>query len=346
VSGETKEQVLKLIDTAVGAGAPHAWACRLLGVSDDRVHRWRIRLRTVGTLEDRAPGGVALHAVTPAEIDAVLAVAEEWGEVDRSHRKLAHRGSYVGQVWVSPSTFRRVLAAHGLVLPAPPVRDPTPKPGWPDWLEWAPNRIWCWDATHFPRARRVAFAIIDVVSRRWIDTLVSVEETSTQVQVLFDQALIAEGLADLLTPERLELDRDDPARPILLACSDNGPQMTSHATREFLAGLAIAQRLGRPHTPADQAWIESLFGHVKAEWPHLEQLGDPAVLDSELDRVRGIYNSTRLHAGIGYVTPNDEHHGRGEQIRQARLDGLRRAHDQRVTYHRRNRNHHHPGAPA
>jgi transposase InsO family protein len=109
---------------------------------------------------------------------------------------------------------------------------------------------------------------------------VSVEETSTQVQVLFDRALIAEGLADLITPERVELPADDPRRPILLACSDNGPQMTSTATRQFLAGLAVAQRLGRPHTPSDQAWIESLFGHVKGEWPHLEQLADPAVLDT------------------------------------------------------------------
>ena len=335
-----------MIDEAVAAGAPHAWACRQLGVPDDRVHRWRLRLREVGTLEDRAPGGVALHALMPWEIDEILAVTEAWGEVDRSHRKLAHRGSYTGRVWVSPSTVRRVLAAHGLVLPEPVSRDPAPKPGWPDWLEWAPNRIWCWDVTHFTRARRVAFAIVDVVSRRWIDTLVSVEETSTQVQVLFDQALVAEGLADLITPERLELAVDDPARPILLACSDNGPQMTSDATREFFVGLAIAQRLGRPHTPADQAWIESLFGHVKGEWPHLEQITDPAVLDTELDRVRGIYNSTRLHAGIGYVTPDDEHHGRGDAIRQARLEGLRRAHDQRLTYHRRNRNHDHPGAPA
>jgi len=173
---------------------------------------------------------------------------------------------------------------------------------------------------------------------------VSIEETSTQVQVLFDQALLVEGLADLITPERLELPADDPARPILLACSDNGPQMTPTATREFLAGLVIAQRLGRPHTPTDQAWIESLFGHVKGEWPHLEQLTDPAVLDTELARVRGVYNGTRLHAGIGYVTPDDEHTGHGEQIRQARLEGLRRAHRQRVTDHRRNRNHHHPGA--
>jgi putative transposase len=308
------------------------------------VHRWRHRLREVGTLEDRAPGGVALHAVTPAEVEAILAIAEKWGEVDRSHRKLAHRGSYIGRVWVSPSTFRRVLAAHGLVLPEPPARDPTPRPGWPDWLEWTPNRIWCWDVTHFTRARRVAFAIIDVVSRRWIDTLVSIEETSTQVQVLFDRAVLGEGLADLITPERLELEPDDPARPILLACSDNGPQMTSAATRSFLAGLAVAQRLGRPHTPSDQAWIESLFGHVKSEWPHLEQLTHPAVLDTELHRVRDIYNRTRLHAGIGYVTPDDEHLGRGEAIRQARIEGLRRAHEQRLTYHRWNRNHHHPGA--
>ena len=151
---------------------------------------------------------------------------------------------------------------------------------------------------------------VDVVSRRWIDTLVSIEETSTQVQVLFDHALIVEGLTELITPERLELAANDPTRPILLACSDNGPQMTSHATRAFFAGLAIAQRLGRPHTPADQAWIESLFGHVKSEWPHLEQITDPAVLTTELDRVRDIYNGTRLHAGIGYVTPDDEHAGR------------------------------------
>jgi hypothetical protein len=179
----------------------------------------------VGTLEDRAPGGVAVHALTPGEVAEILAVTEQWGIVDRSHRKLAHRGSYLGRVWVSPSTFRRVLAAHGLVLPAPPTRDPAPRIAWPDWLTWAPNKIWCWDVTHFSRAKRVAFAIVDVVSRRWIDTLVSIEETSTQVQVLFDRALLAEGLADLLTPQRLELAADDPTRPILLACSDNGPQM-------------------------------------------------------------------------------------------------------------------------
>lgn len=40
------------------------------------------------------------------------------GAVDRSHRKLAHRGCYGQLVWVWPAMFRRVLITHGLTLPA------------------------------------------------------------------------------------------------------------------------------------------------------------------------------------------------------------------------------------
>ena len=326
---------MKSIDEAVAEGFCQAWLCSLWGVSDDRVHRWRARLRTTGTLIDKAPGGHACHGLLAWEEQAILELAERWGEVDASHRKLAHRGSYTNVVWVSPSTVRRVLAAHGLVLPEPGPREPVGRRPWPDWLIWAPNRIWGWDVTHFTRARRAVFAIIDMVSRKWIDTLVSVEETSTQVQVVFERALMAEGLVELITPERLDLAKDDPARPILLAVSDNGPQMTSDATKAFMAAMAIAQHHGRPHTPTDQAWIETLFGHVKGEWPQLEAIADPALLEHELDRVRVEYNTVRLHAGIGYVTPDDEHAGRGEAIREARRQGLERARLQRLEYHRK-----------
>ena len=206
-------------------------------------------------LVDQAPGGGAVHGLLDSEREAIVELFEAWGGIDRSHRKLAHRGSYVGQVWVSPSTFRRVLAAQGLVLPqlpAMPRRDKTP---WPDWLVWEPNRIWIWDVTHFSRSRRCVFAVIDMVSRYWIATLVSPEETSTQVRVVFDQALVDQGLDELLTDDRLDLDTDDPARPILLAVSDNGPAMTSVDTRAYMAMMAIAQHHGRPHTPTDQACV-------------------------------------------------------------------------------------------
>ncbi len=95
--------------------------------------------------------------------------------------------------------------------------------------------------------------IEDLVSRKWLTTVVSVEETSTQVELAFTAALDAEGLLDLLDARhhdgRVDLGVDDQTRPILLAVSDNGPQMTSGSTREFMAMCAIAQHFATPrHT--------------------------------------------------------------------------------------------------
>jgi putative transposase len=265
----------------------------------------------------------------------------EWGEIDRSHRKLAHRGSYLERVWVSPSTVRRVLADQGLVLHPPARTGASVKKPFPEWVEYRPNQIWIYDTTHFTRAKSALTVVEDLVSRKWIAHILSAEETSTQVEIVFTDALAAEGLLALVESRAdaaIDPNVDDERRPILLAVSDNGPQMTSGSTREFMALCAIAQHFGRPGTPTDQAWIESFNGHLKAEYPHLERISDPAVLRAELDVIRPRWNGVRLHAGIGYVTPNDEHEGRGPALRKAREAGLESARLRRITYHR---NQHH-----
>ncbi len=61
------------------------------------------------------------------------------------------------------------------------------------------------------------------------------------------------------------------------------------------------------------------------------------MLRAELALVRQRYNGVRLHAGIGYVTPNDEHEGRGPAIRKAREAGLEQARLRRIAYHRSQR---------
>ena len=349
MDAEVKAGLLALVDHAVEVGG---WsvsrAAGTLGLDPLRAARWFAR-REAGQLADASSGRPAPHALLPAERAAILEVFEVWGGIDRSHRKLAHRGSRLGAVPVSESSVLRVLAAEGLVLQGNPRREPIPRAPWPDWLEWKPNRIWAWDFTHFTRARRAAIAILDVVSRKWIATLVCAEESSTQVEVCFTDALRAEDLLELgdaLATGALRAALADPGPdaladlvaagqvPLLLAISDNGPQMRSYSTREFLAAVAIAQQFGRPHTPQDQAWIETLFGHVKGEWPHLEQIRDAGTLEAELDRVRVEYNGLRLHQNIGYVTPDDEHEGRGEAIRQARREGLTRAREARIAYRR------------
>ena len=92
-----------------------------------------------------------------------------------------------------------------------------------------------------------------------------------------------------------------------------------------------AQHFGRPGTPTDQAWIESLNGHLKSECPHPLAIRDgTANVRVELAVTRAHYNTVRLHQGVGYVTPDDEHEGRGEAIRKAREAGLEQARIRRL----------------
>ncbi|HET7356488.1 MAG TPA: integrase core domain-containing protein [Nocardioidaceae bacterium] len=340
VDAATKAGLLDLVDEAVDAGWTIRRASSVLELGEVRAHRWYAR-RARGQLADRSPGGSPMHGILPEETEEILALFDQWGEVDRSHRKLAHRGSYLGRVWVSPSTVRRVLFLadkHFRPLPRPGKSKRRP---FPEWAEYTPNSIWIYDTTHFTRAGMAVLIIEDLVSRKWITEIVSVEETSTQVELAFTAALEAEGLFETIDARhddgRVDLSVDDEARPVLLAVSDNGPQMTSGSTREFLALCAIAQHFGRPGTPTDQAWIESLNGHIKAEYPHLLAIEDPATLRAELAVTRVHYNTVRLHQGIGYVTPDDEHEGRGEAIRKARQAGLEQARLRRLARHRAER---------
>jgi putative transposase len=170
VSAETKLELLGLIDSAVKDGWAHTRACRVLDLADVRAHRWRQRLRETGSLQDGRPVGDAVHRLLVSEEQAILDLIEQWGWVDRSHRKLAHRGSYTETVFVSPSTLLRVALKHRVQLPGEPFRSRPQMPVFPE-VPWERNRIWIWDATHFTRSKRVAYAIIDVVTRYWIGYL-------------------------------------------------------------------------------------------------------------------------------------------------------------------------------
>ena len=92
VPADVKEAVLKSVDDAVGPVGAH------LGVRV--VAGFRLPVTPLAGTAPRhrhpgrpAPGGHPVHALLSEEIAAVLDVAERWGTVDRSHRKLADRGS-------------------------------------------------------------------------------------------------------------------------------------------------------------------------------------------------------------------------------------------------------------
>lgn len=336
----TKEVLLDLIANAVDQGWSFRDACEYLELEEQRAYRWQARQRA-GELPDKPAGGQPVHGLIDWEIEAIIDLYRTWGEFDRSHRKLAHRGSYTGTVWASPSTVRRILEIHGLELKAPKQKSSSKRRPFPDWVEWRARQIWIYDTTHFPKCGMAVVIVMDLVSRKWLTEVVSAEETSTQVKLAFTDALELEGILPLVEAQAdglVDIEHDDDRRPILLAMSDNGPQMTSGSTREFMAMCSIAQHFGRPHTPTDQAWVESFNGHLKHEYPHLLRITEPAELRMELALIRRRYNELRLHQAIGYVTPLDEHEGRGPAIRQARQAGLEKSRRDRIKFHRNQKN--------
>jgi putative transposase len=224
VDAATKSGLLDLLEQAVGQGWTVRAACQALGVSELRIYRWLGR-RAAGELADQAPGS-PMHGLLDWEVTEIIGLFGEWGELDRSHRKLAHRGSYLERVWVSPASVRRVLERQGLRLRPPPRPGRSVRKPFPDWVTYTPNSIWVYDTTHFTRAGVAATVVEDLVSRTWLAEVVSVEETSTQVQVVVTEAPEREGLLARVSARQdglVDPTIDDPARPVLLARSDNAP---------------------------------------------------------------------------------------------------------------------------
>jgi hypothetical protein len=98
VQANTKAALLTLVDDAVAGGWSARRVCALLQVNPLRIARWRARA-AVDALVDRVARVSPVHTLLAWEVAAVLTLARDWGDVDRSHRKLAHRGSYLRLPW-------------------------------------------------------------------------------------------------------------------------------------------------------------------------------------------------------------------------------------------------------
>jgi transposase InsO family protein len=114
----------------------------------------------------------------------------------------------------------------------------------------------------------------------------------------------------------------DSIQSLLVSYTDRGSSMKSSATKNFLKNkLNIPAYFGRPHTPEDQAWIESLIGNLKhhRDVPsHFPQVAD--VVDW-LKRFPDIHNN-EPHSSLGYVTPTQALLGKMEVILKQRKQNL------------------------
>ncbi len=154
----------------------------------------------------------------------------------------------------------------------------------------APDRKWVTDITYLPtKGGWVCLAVVmDMFSRRIVGWSLS------------------DSLATRLVSATLRhaVETRHPNGRQLLHHSDRGCQYTSDAYQHTLRTLGITCSMSRTGCCYDNAAMERFFGSLKQEWTnHCVYENITAARASVFQYIEVFYDRERIHAALGYMTP-------------------------------------------
>ena len=94
--------------------------------------------------------------------------------------------------------------------------------------------------------------------------------------------------------------------------------MTSKPVAYLLADLGITKSHSRPHVSDDNPFSEAQFKTLKYHPGFPPRFGSIEDARTFCRSFFGWYNTEHRHSGIGLLTPEVVHRGRGEEVRAAR----------------------------
>jgi len=109
--------------------------------------------------------------------------------------------------------------------------------------------------------------------------------------------------------------------------ADRGSSMKSKPVAFLLADLGITKSHSRPYVSNDNPYSEAHFKTLKYRPEFPERFG--SIVDARLfcQPFFHWYNSEHYHSGIGFLTPEDVHYGRAEQVVKERQAVLSAAYE-------------------
>lgn len=309
---EDRQTLVRNITEAHRDGARLRLACETAGIDVRTLQRWNAGAGLVmGDARPQAVRPVATHALTDAEREQVLRVANEPRFADlppaRIVPMLADEGVYIA----SESTFSRVLREHGQAARRGRAKSPRPTRPPTTHIATAPGEVWCWDMTYLP-ATVVGqwfhlYLILDLYSRKIVGWEVHDSDDSAHAAQLVRRTALAEGIAAM------------PRRPVLHG--DNGATLKATTVLAMLHWLGVKPSYSRPRVSDDNAFVESLFRTAKyrPEFPTRGFDDLDAARSWATEFVRW-YNVEHRHSGIRYVSPAQRHAGHDVAILAARTE--------------------------
>jgi putative transposase len=152
------------------------------------------------------------------------------------------------------------------------------------------NHVWAYDfvheRTHDGRALRM-LTVVDEYTRECLAICVARRLTAEDVLQQLTALFVARG-----TPAYLR--------------SDNGPELTATAVREWLARVGVTTLFIEPGSPWENGYIESFNGKLRDELLNRELFYTLTEAQVLTEWWRQEYNHLRPHSALGYRPPAPE----------------------------------------
>ncbi|WP_273181027.1 IS3 family transposase [Ferrovum myxofaciens] len=293
ISTSDRQEMMKLIDETVEAGARRHKACEILGLSLRTLQRWQIRPED-GRAEAVRPE--PSNKLSEEEREEILNVINQPEYASLPPTQIVPRLADQGRYLASESSFYRVMAEaqqnHRRGRSQTPRRVALPTTH----TATGPNEVWSWDVTYLPTKVRGKYFYLylfeDIYSRKTVGWEVYPEESGVLSAGLVQRAVMAEQCW---------------RKPLILH-SDNGAPMKSSTMLQKLYDLGITPSRGRPRVSDDNPFSESLFRTLKycPQWPS-DGFADIEAARVWVQEFVRWYNNEHRHSRIRFVTPSQRH---------------------------------------
>ena len=299
------------IKESVDKGLTQKQACEIFGISPRKLRRWA----NPKPLMSRA----AWNKLLEQEHQAIEEAAWLPELIGKPVSHIFVHGHESSKFYASLSSVYRVLKAKNMVEPKKSWHRNTPYISAHSLLDEGFSLL-CYDGTQFRTDSGIIVWAIPVIilPQRY---LLHIGHAINGVSAGDLTQSVKEAYA--LLPEHLTTK--------LLAHSDRGSAMKASSTRQTIKELLGAPvHFGRPHSPDDQAWIESFIRTLKyhRDAPESFKLVDDILC--WLSRFPDIYNNDP-HSSLSYVTPLQALSGQKEVILNKRKQNLATARLMRYT---------------
>jgi len=259
------------------------------------------------------PCSVPGRALTATEEQMVIEQLHSDRFVDRTPTEVCTSLLDDGEYLCSVSTMYRILARRGEVKERRAQRR-HPVYARPELLATGRNQVWSWDITKLKGPAKWSYyylyVIMDIYSRYVVAWMVADRESEDLAKDLIAHAILSQEVA----------------KGQLTIHADRGSSMKSKTVAELMADLGVVKSHSRPHTSNDNPYSESQFRTLKYRPQFPERFNSLEEARLVCKEILNWYNTEHYHSGIGLLTPESVHYGRGAAIIEQRARHLLAAH--------------------